>query len=170
LRKSGQETELCTPHTEEIAMRFNHRSPLHWFAVTLVALVALFTFGHAHGQSNNATAAFEGRPSLAGAQGGLGAQAGMAQGGIGVPGNEAAQRQLKLRKPAGLAGAPSPAGSEAATAPVTARSDVTLVPKKSEVANDTTSPVRRVKKAARRTLQRSRTGVGGVDASTGEAR
>ena len=152
-------------------MRFNHRSPLHWFAVSLVALVALFTFGHAHGQSTNATAAFEGRPSLAGAQGGLGAQAGMAQGGIGVQGNEAAQRQLTLRKPAGLAGAPSvPAGSEAATAPVTARSDVTLVPKKSEVANDMTSPARRVKKAARRTLQRSRTGVGGFDTNSGQLR
>jgi hypothetical protein len=65
-------------------MRFNHRSPWHWFGVALVALVALLAFGHAHGQSSNAAAAFEGRPSLAGAQGGLGAQAGMAQGGIGV--------------------------------------------------------------------------------------
>ncbi|GAC1599481.1 MAG: hypothetical protein NVS3B2_00630 [Ramlibacter sp.] len=156
---------------EENAMRFNHHSPLHWIIVAVVALVALFTFGHARGQSTNAAAAFEGRPALAGAQGGLGAQAGMGQGGIGVQGNDAAQRQLTLRKPGGLDSAPAvPVSREGATAPVTARSDVTLVPKKGEVASDVTSPVRRVKKAARRTLERSRTGVVGFDATGGLAR
>ena len=83
-------------------MRLNHHSPLHWFGVTLVALVALFTFGHAHGQNTSASGAFAGRPAL--------------------------------------------------------------VPKKGEIANDVTSPVRRVKKAARRTLQRSRTGLVSFDA------
>ena len=152
-------------------MRFNHHSAMHWLVIALIAIVALFAFGHAHGQSTNATAAFEGRPSLAGAQGGLGAQAGMAQGGIGVQGNEAAQRQLRLRKPSGLddtravatTGGPS-------VAPVTARSDVTLVPKKDGIANDLRSPVRKVKKAARRTLERSRTGVGGFDAGSPSVR
>jgi hypothetical protein len=141
-------------------MRFNHRSPFHWLAVAVVAIVALFTFGHARGQTGNAAAAFEGRPAMAGAQGGLGAQAGMPQGGIGVQGNQAAQRQLNLRKPSGLDGAP------AANAPVAARSDVTLVPKKDEVGKDLRSPVRKVKKAAKRTLERSRTGVGGIDAGS----
>ncbi len=137
-------------------MRFNHHSPFHWLVVALVAIVALFTFGHARGQGANASAAFEGRPALAGAQGGLGAQAGMPQGGIGVQGNEAAQKQLALRKPAGL---------DAMPATPSARSDVTLVPKKDEVAREVRSPTRKVKKAARRTLERSRTGVGGIDAS-----
>lgn len=140
-------------------MRFNHHSPFHWLVVAVIAIVALFTFGHARGQTGNAAAAFEGRPAMAGAQGGLGAQAGMPQGGIGVQGNQAAQRQLNLRKPSGLDSAP-------ATAPVAARSDVTLVPKKDEVGKDVRSPTRKVKKAAKRTLKRSRTGVGGIDAGS----
>ncbi len=141
-------------------MRFNHRSPFHWLAVAAVAVVALFTFGQARGQGASAAAAFEGRPALAGAQGGLGAQAGMPQGGIGVQGNEAAQRQLNLRPPSGLDSAPAAADT---VPPVPKRSDVTLVPRKDEVARDVRSPTRKVKKAARRTVERSRTGVGGFD-------
>lgn len=148
-------------------MRFNHHSPFHWLVVAVIAIIALFTFGHARGQGANASAAFEGRPSLAGAQGGLGAQAGMPQGGIGVQGNEAAQLQLNLRKPSGLDSMPATPPAASSIAPVTARSDVTLVPKKDDVARDVRSPTRKVKKAARRTLERSRTGVGGVDAAAG---
>lgn len=147
-------------------MRFNHRSPFHWLAVAVVAIIALFTFGRARGQTGNAAAAFEGRPAMAGAQGGLGAQAGMPQGGIGVQGNQAAQRQLNLRKPSGLDSAPASAGAAPATGSVAARSDVTLVPKKDEVGKDMRSPTRKVKKAAKRTLERSRTGVGGIDAGS----
>ena len=146
-------------------MRFNHRSPFHWLAVAIVAAVALFTFGHARGQGANASAVFEGRPAMAGAQGGLGAQAGMAQGGIGVQGNEAAQRQLNLRKPTGLDSAPSGAAAVPADAPIIKRSDVTLAPSKDDVAREVRSPVRKVKRAAKRTLERSRTGVGGIDSS-----
>lgn len=118
-------------------MRFNHHSSRHWLVVAVVAIVALFTFGHARGQGPGASAAFEGRPALAGAQGGLGAQAGMPLGGVGVQGNETA-----LRK----------------------KSDVAVPPKKNEVATDLRSPSRKVKKAAKRSLERSRTGVGGIDA------
>lgn len=147
-------------------MRFNHHSPFHWLAVAAIAVVALFTFGHARGQGANASAVFEGRPSLAGAQGGLGAQAGMPQGGIGVQGNEAAQKQLNLRKPSGLDRMPTAAAAQAPMAPVSTRSDVTLVPRKDEVARDVRSPTRKIKKAAKRTLERSRTGVGGIDATS----
>jgi len=42
-------------------MRFNHHSPYHWLLVAVVAVIALFTFGHARGQSTNASAAFEER-------------------------------------------------------------------------------------------------------------
>jgi hypothetical protein len=150
---------------KEIAMRFNHHSPYHWLVVAVVALVALFTFGHARGQTTNAAAAFEGRPSLAGAQGGLGAQSGMAQGGIGVQGNDAAQRQLRLHKPSGLDSMPALPQATGEVAPVTARSDLTLVPKKDEVARDQRRPARVAKRAARRTIERSRTGVGAIDAS-----
>ena len=143
-------------------MRFNHHSPFHWLVVTAVALIALFTFGHARGQRANASAAFEGRPSLAGAQGGLGAQSGMPQGGIGVQGNEAAQRQLNLRKPSGLDSVPAFPATSPVT-PVAARKEVT-VPRKDEVGREMRSPTRKAKRAAKRTLERSRTGVGGIDA------
>ncbi|MDB5947202.1 MAG: hypothetical protein JWQ33_2228 [Ramlibacter sp.] len=150
-------------------MRFNHRSPLHWFAVALVLAVGLFTFNHARGQSTGAAAAFEGRPSMAGAQGGLGAQAGMPQGGLGVQGNEAAQRQLNLRKPSGLDGAPALPGTTPAQS-VGARSDVTLVPRGDDLKRDSRTPPQKVKKAVKRTLQRSRTGVGEIDANVGTPR
>jgi hypothetical protein len=154
-------------HTEEIVMRFNHHSPYHWLVVAIVAVVALFTFGHARGQGTGASAVFEGRPAMAGAQGGLGAQAGMPQGGIGVQGNEAAQRQLHLRKPSGLDSMPATAASVEPAAPVTKRSDITVVPRKDEVGRDVRSPVRTAKRAAKRTLERSRTGVGGIDTMGG---
>ena len=151
-------------------MRFNRHSPFHWLGVALVAVVALFTFGQARGQGTNASAAFEGRPSLAGAQGGLGAQAGMPQGGLGVQGNEAAQRQLNLRKPSGLDAMPAIAAVDVPMDPLPKRSDVTLVPKKDGVARALRDPKRTVKKTARRMVDRSKsTGVGGIDARSGLA-
>ena len=131
-------------------MRFNHRSAVHWFVVALIAGLALFTFNHAWGQSTNAAAAFEGRPALAGAQGGLGAQGGVPQGGIGVQGNEAAQRQLNLRKPSGLDKMPAVPGPVPEVVPVPTRSDVTLVPKKDNIAKEMRSPVKKIRKATKR--------------------
>jgi hypothetical protein len=71
--------------------------PTHWIAVAVVLVVALLTLREAHGQSTNAAAVFEGRPALAGAQAGLGAQAGPPQGGIGLQGSDGAE--LNLRPP-----------------------------------------------------------------------
>lgn len=69
--------------------------PTHWIAVALVAALGLMA-AEVYGQmSTGAAAMFEGRPALAGAQGGLGAQAGLPQGGLGVQGNEAAERNLR---------------------------------------------------------------------------
>lgn len=146
-------------------MRFHRHSAVHWFIVAVIAALALFTFNHAWGQSANAGAAFEGRPAMAGAQGGLGAQGGMAQGGIGVQGNEAAQRQLKLRKPSGLDSPVIPSAPE--VVPLPGKSDVTLVPKKDGVAKEVRSPVRKVRKAARRALDRSRTPPGDIAGAGG---
>ena len=81
-------------------MKIKHQ-PYHWVLVVLALIAFLLTFGEAHGQSG-AAAVFEGRPAMAGAQGGLGAQAGMPQGGIGVQGNEVAERSLRPNKPTGL--------------------------------------------------------------------
>jgi len=82
-------------------MKTQHR-PSHWVAVALVLAALLLTLTEAHGQSTGAAAVFEGRPAIAGAQGGLGAQAGVPQGGIGVQGSEVAERSMQLRKPSGL--------------------------------------------------------------------
>ena len=82
-------------------MKIHHR-PSHWVAVALVLAALLLALNEAHGQSAGAGAVFEGRPAMAGAQGGLGAQAGPPQGGVGVQGPEAAQRNLHLRRPSGL--------------------------------------------------------------------
>ncbi|HEY8360709.1 MAG TPA: hypothetical protein VIL30_24900 [Ramlibacter sp.] len=70
--------------------------PTHWIAVAAVASLALLAF-EAAGQGTGAQAVFEGRPAMAGAQGGLGAMAGPPQGGIGLQGSDGAQ--VRLRRP-----------------------------------------------------------------------
>lgn len=72
----------------------HHRS--HWLAVAVVVALAMMAL-EAGGQTTSAQAMFEGRPALAGAQAGLGAQAGPPQGGIGLQGADGAE--FNLRKP-----------------------------------------------------------------------
>lgn len=78
----------------------NHH--FHWIGIALVLLLALIAF-EASGQpvnsqlSANASAVFQGRPAMAGAQAGLGAMAGPPQGGIGLQGSDGAG--LNLRRP-----------------------------------------------------------------------
>ena len=79
-----------------------HR-PSHWILLVLVVLAAVFTLREVHGQtSTNARSQFEGLPAMAGAQAGLGAQAGPAQGGIGLQGSDGAALGLHLRPPTAL--------------------------------------------------------------------
>jgi hypothetical protein len=76
--------------------------PTHWIGVALVVALALLAF-EAWGlppnpdMTPNAQAVFQGRASMAGAQAGLGAMAGPAQGGIGLQGSDGAG--LNLRRP-----------------------------------------------------------------------
>jgi hypothetical protein len=78
--------------------------PTHWLAIAAALSLALVAM-EASGQqstnnlhtSPNASAVFQGRPLMAGAQAGLGAQAGPAQGGIGLQGSDGAG--LNLRRP-----------------------------------------------------------------------
>ncbi len=90
-------------------MKIRHR-PSHWVAVALVLAALMLALNEAHGQSAGAAAVFEGRPAMAGAQAGLGAQAGPPQGGVGVQGPEAAQRSLQLRRPVAPGQLPPVAG------------------------------------------------------------
>jgi len=143
----------------------------HWIMVALVVAAFLLTLSVAYGQSSGAAAVFEGRPAMAGAQGGQGAQAGMAQGGIGVQGADSAERGLHLRKPSGLQDMPqgkrddSP-DAAAANTDMTKRKDI--VPARDPgLAQDERSVVKKTKRAAKRTISRARHGVAGIDSSTG---
>lgn len=102
-------------------MKIHHR-PSHWVAVALVLAALLLALNEAHGQGAGAAAVFEGRPAMAGAQAGLGAQAGPPQGGVGVQGPQAAQRNLHLRRP-GKAGQLPPVPGKADDEVLAARAE-----------------------------------------------
>jgi hypothetical protein len=74
--------------------------PTHWLGVALVIALGFVAF-EAFGQqptnnlSPNASAVFQGRPAMSGAQAGLGALAGPPQGGIGLQGSDGAGRNLR---------------------------------------------------------------------------
>jgi hypothetical protein len=88
--------------TKERPMNHPVHHPSHWIGVAVVAGLALLAF-EAMGQqtlneiniSTNASAVFQGRPAMAGAQAGLGAMAGPPQGGIGLQGSEGAGMSLR---------------------------------------------------------------------------
>ena len=116
-------------------MKFNHR-PHHWIAVAVVLAALLLTLSVAHGQNTGAAAAFEGRPSMAGAQAGQGAMAGPPQGGIAVESSaDLLQRDIKPARDQSLA-------------------------------KDERSAVTTGKRAVKRVVKRSRTGVGDIDAQS----
>jgi hypothetical protein len=76
--------------------------PTHWLGVALVLAVGVLALEASGQQVNrgfmpNASAVFQGRPSMAGAQAGLGAQAGPPQGGLGLQGSDGAG--INLRRP-----------------------------------------------------------------------
>ena len=84
-------------------MMYRHH-PTHWIALAAALSLALVAAEAAGQQSTsdlnvspNASAVFQGRPLMAGAQAGLGAQAGPPQGGIGLQGSDGAG--LNLRRP-----------------------------------------------------------------------
>ncbi len=82
--------------------------PTHWIAVAAALALGLLAFEVA-GQTTTAAGNFQGRPALAGAQGGLGAQAGLPQGGIGLQGSDGAQITLRRPEPADITPRPLPA-------------------------------------------------------------
>jgi hypothetical protein len=132
-------------------------------AVTLIALLALLLSFAAFGQGATGSAAFEGRPAMAGAQGGVGAQAGPPQGGIGVQGSDAAQ--LRLGRP-GIAETPRsaaapglprvpgmPPGGSSVDRP--AGSGVSP-PRDPGIAREEQSATRKVKRVGKRAVDRAR--------------
>src|SRR5690606_19654549 len=89
----------CMP-SRSAAMKHIPHHRTHWIAVAVALAFGLLVL-EASGQqptnnmSPNAQAVFQGRPALAGAQAGLGAQSGPAQGGIGLQGSDGAGRNLR---------------------------------------------------------------------------
>ena len=128
----------------------------------LLAVLALLLTVSAWGQTTGAAAAFEGRPAMAGAQAGQGAQAGPPQGGIGLQGSEGTQ--LNLRRPAVAEPAQAqdmprgrmedaPAAAGAVTPP--AKKGVET-PRDPGVAKEARGSARGARDAARRTADRVR--------------
>jgi hypothetical protein len=149
-----------------------HHSPSHWLLVGLVVAAFLLTLSEAHGQAVGTQRSYDqGRPEMAGAQAGIGAQAGLPQGGIGVQGNEAAERGMHLRREPGLEDRPQvttelddlrKAHKDAAVP----RKDVGVVPGRDHsVAQDQRAISPKVKRAAKRTITRARHGVSPIDST-----
>ena len=152
-------------------MRMPH-TRYHWLAVALVLIALLLALNEAHGQGSGAAAAFEGRPAMAGAQAGLGAQAGPPQGGIGAQGSEAAGRELPLRRPGAKDGMPLAAADSGIVPgkdPLKPKDAKEVAkPKDTGVAREERSAVKKGSRAVKRTVKRSRTGVGEIDTRRGE--
>jgi hypothetical protein len=141
-----------------------HHPPSHWILVAVVLIALLLTLSEAHGQGTGAAATFEGRPALAGAQAGLGAQAGPPQGGIGVQGPQAAERTVHLRRPSGLRDTPAAVAASDDVA-VARAADHKVAPRDTGVARDHRSAARKTARAAKRTLRQARTGTPQIDST-----
>ncbi|MBA2960572.1 MULTISPECIES: hypothetical protein [Ramlibacter] len=160
-------------------MRMPHTT-WHWFTVAAILVLALFTLSDAHGQSTGPNAAFEGRPAMAGPQSGLGPQAGPPQGGISPQSRDDPGGGVVLQKPSGLDGAapvvprdpgvgrPSnsdlarPGGSDV-TPPRDRDNGIVKRERDSGGATEQGRSASKAKRAAKRTVERSRHGVGGFD-------
>jgi hypothetical protein len=156
-----------------------HHTPYHWISVALIVAALLFTLSEAHGQSTGSAALFEGRPAMAGAQGGLGAQAGPPQGGLGVQGSDAAQRTVTRR--AQVTPQVTPQELPQATRDTVAGIDVPTAKAEAAaahqdvkpardhgIAKDQRSAARKVKRAAKRTFSRNRQGINPIDSSSNQ--
>lgn len=146
-------------------MRMPH-TPYHWTLVALVAAAFLLAMSEAHGQAGGATGAsavFEGRPAMAGAQAGQGAQAGPPQGGLGVQGSDDLARPLRKE-----IGKPKPAKVSPPRDAMASPKDAVATPKDSGIAKDQRSAVKKGTQAGKSTLRRSRTGVGEIEERSGE--
>lgn len=139
-----------------------HHSPHHWVAVALVLAALLLTLSEAHGQSSGAAAAFEGRPAMAGAQAGQGAQAGPPQGGIGVQGASSNLATREGAPPAQDDSILKPARDNGISKPARDNS-ITKPARDNSIAKEERSTVKKTKRAAKRVIKRSRTGVGEID-------
>lgn len=162
-------------------MSVQQRTLSQWIAAAAVLPVTLCMVGHVYGQATGSTgseAVFQGRPAMAGAQGGTGAMAGPPQGGIGPQSVDQAGGGLVLGAP-GKKGADAPVprdpgvgtpGNSGVGVPGNAGElkpqrdrDAGEVIKRDRDATGTESTTRKAKRGAKRSYERARHGVSGVD-------
>lgn len=148
----------------------NQTRTIHWIGVAAVAAALGLGFSETHGQGIAANTAAEGRPAMAGAQGGLGAQPGLQQGGLGARGVDG-QQQLEISlKRRGVEREP-PLASVTEMRVVQAEADkrspedINPVPKKPKEVKPERSASSKATRAAKRSMERARHGVSGVDAA-----
>ena len=152
-----------------------HHQPWHWAAVAAVLAIAMFTLHDAHGAGSGASAVYEGRPAMAGAQAGTGAMAGPPQGGLGPQSLEDPGGGLNLRRPRSVETAgpaiPRDPGLDRSVqrddvlAPQRDRDSTDVIKRERDQGGmkDATRADRKVKRAVKRDADRAKRGVSGVD-------
>jgi hypothetical protein len=150
-----------------------------WIVAAAVVAVALFTVGQAYGQSAGAAAAFEGRPAMAGAQAGTGPMAGPPQGGLGPQSTEDPGAGIGARRDSGVTGPAIPRDPGLGRGPgegelrpqrdrggdVAPRreGDVIKRDRDDHGLQQQGESAGKAKRAGKRSIERSRRGVSGVD-------
>ena len=138
-----------------------HYTTFRWTSTALTLAASMLMLPQASAQTQGAGAMFEGRPAMAGAQGGQGAQAGPPQGGLGVQGSEG-EKGLNLRKPSGLDAMP-PLPRDPGLNPAGVSPDDITPKKEAGIAREQRSAASKVKRAARRTAERSNNRPSGIE-------
>ncbi len=143
-------------------------------ALTHAALGATLSLGTlaVHAQSGAAAAA-QGRPAMSGAQGGMGAQPGLQQGGlVDKSPNNAGQVEIPLKRP-GTQPMEKAVGPREDRMAVRTGSDIRVpddaqaAPRKTEEVKPTEGTARKAVRATKRSMDRARTGVSPLDATGG---
>ena len=153
-------------------MSLQQRTVSSWIAVAAVLPITLCMVGHVRGQvSTGSEAVFQGRPAMAGAQGGTGAMSGLPQGGVAPQSVDQPGGGVQLRKPSGLE---QPQGDQAVPRdpgvgtpgsgelkPKRDRDPGEVVKRDRDATGDSTA--KKAKRGLKRSYERARHGVPGVD-------
>jgi hypothetical protein len=155
-------------------MSVQQKTVSQWIAVATVLPVMVCMFGHVYGQGTGSEQVFQGRPAMSGAQGGTGAMAGPPQGGVAPQSVDQAGGGAVLRKP-GQDGseAPVPRDPGVGTPPTNNgdlkpqrdrdSGDVIKRERESGNSSGTQSTGQKAKRGVKRSYERSKHGVSGVD-------
>ena len=154
-------------------MSLQQKTLSNWIAAATVLPVALCMVGHVHGQGTGSEAVFQGRPAMAGAQGGTGAMAGPPQGGVAPQSVDQPGGGVPLRAPGGPSSTDQAVPRDPGVTPAPGGGD--LKPKRDRDATDgvvkrerdatgsENSTARKAKRATKRSYERARRGLSGVD-------